>query len=278
MSKYTTEVRYICEEKAGLDESKGFTDVDTIINNSWNKIFTTNVTFFDPDYKPILCKKILKHYYLREICAETVGVWLLYLNMRLEEEMPYFNQLYRSALLTFNPLQNTNLTRSHERTEEKESEHSSETNRSSSGTASGSSTGSGSSTDSQTVSGSGSTTDASTQLYSDTPQGSVSGLDSGTYLTNATKNSGSSSNTSLNSTSATSSTSSTLTSSSTTSDTGTEGTDQTGTEDTTETYTETVLGNSGENFSEMLQKFRETMLNIDKMVIDSFSDLFFGLW
>jgi hypothetical protein len=28
----------------------------------------------------------------------------------------------------------------------------------------------------------------------------------------------------------------------------------------------------------MLQKFRETMLNIDKMVIDSFADMFFGLW
>ena len=45
MAKYTTEVRTICESKAGLEESKGGNDVDTILNNSWDKIFTTNCTF-----------------------------------------------------------------------------------------------------------------------------------------------------------------------------------------------------------------------------------------
>ena len=31
MSKYTTEVRYICEHYAGLNESTGFEDVDEIV-------------------------------------------------------------------------------------------------------------------------------------------------------------------------------------------------------------------------------------------------------
>ena len=34
MSKYTTELRYICESLSGLDESKGYSDIDTIIANS----------------------------------------------------------------------------------------------------------------------------------------------------------------------------------------------------------------------------------------------------
>ena len=83
MSKYTTEVRYICEQKSELEESKGFTSVDDVINKSWNKIFTTNVNFFDENYKQVICKKILKHYYMREIGCETVGLWMLWMNTRL---------------------------------------------------------------------------------------------------------------------------------------------------------------------------------------------------
>lgn len=111
MSKYTTEVRFICETNSGLSESKGFSDVDEVLEGSWDKIFTTKCEFFDENYRKVLCKKILKHYYMREICCETVGLWKLWLNTRLEEVMPYFNQLYKSELLEFNPLYDVNLTR-----------------------------------------------------------------------------------------------------------------------------------------------------------------------
>lgn len=39
MSKYTTEVRYICERAAGLDESKGFNDVSDILDKAVGKVF-----------------------------------------------------------------------------------------------------------------------------------------------------------------------------------------------------------------------------------------------
>ena len=95
LSKYTTEVRYICETDSGLDESVGFNSVDEVISKSWNKIFTSKVPFFDEDYRKILCCKILKHYYLREICSETVGLWKLWVNTKLEEIMPYYNQFMK---------------------------------------------------------------------------------------------------------------------------------------------------------------------------------------
>ena len=117
VSKYTTEVRFICESKSGLAESKGCDNVDEVLENSWNKIFTTNCTFFDETYRSVLCKKILKHYYLREICSETVGIWKLWMNTKLEEIMPYYNQLYESAKIEFNPMHDVNLTREHKRTE-----------------------------------------------------------------------------------------------------------------------------------------------------------------
>ena len=49
MSKYTTEVRFICESKSGLSESKGFGSVDEVLNGSWDKIFTSKVSFFDEE-------------------------------------------------------------------------------------------------------------------------------------------------------------------------------------------------------------------------------------
>ena len=97
--------------------SGGSSDVDNIIANSWDKIFTSKAPFFDEEYRSILCQKILKHYYLREICSETVGIWILWMNTRLEEIMPYYNQLYESAKIEFNPMYNVNLTREHKRTE-----------------------------------------------------------------------------------------------------------------------------------------------------------------
>lgn len=117
MSKYTTEVRYICEADSGLDESVGFNSVDDVISKSWDKIFTSKVPFFDEDYRKVLCCKILKHYYLREICCETVGIWKLWVNTKMEEIMPYYNQLYESAKLKFDPFHDVDLTRKHNRTE-----------------------------------------------------------------------------------------------------------------------------------------------------------------
>lgn len=56
-------------------------------------------------------------------------------------------------------------------------------------------------------------------------------------------------------------------------------TSNTGSSNTTEDYIETIVGKQGtESFSSLLNKFRETFLNIDMQVIEEFNDLFFGLW
>lgn len=227
MSKYTTEVRFICESLSGLEESKGVNDIDTIINGAWNQIFTTNVTFFDPAYKSVLCKKILKHYYLREICSETVGIWKLWMNERLENIMPYYNQMYESQLLVFDPLKDVNVTRTY--------------NKKTDGT------------ENTTGTSEGTSNNTNRDLYSDTPQGAITGLENENYLTNARK----------------------------VTDTGTSTGEYENNRDanTTEEYVETLLGKHGSGtYSKMLQEFRETFLNIDAMVIEEFSDLFFGLW
>lgn len=125
MSKYTTEVRYICESYSGLDESKGYADINDIIANSEDQIFE-EYPIFDENYRSVLNTKILRHYYTREICAETVGLWKLWLNNTMNEIMPYYNQLYRSELLKFNPLYDVEVTTSHLGNENGQSEKSEE--------------------------------------------------------------------------------------------------------------------------------------------------------
>lgn len=113
MSKYTTEVRYICETAAGYEESKGFADVDKIIEDSIDSIFSFDFPIFDESYRNVLCTKILRHYYTREIGFETVGLWKLKLQTKLTEIMPYYNKLYESELLRFNPLYDVDLQTTH---------------------------------------------------------------------------------------------------------------------------------------------------------------------
>lgn len=243
MSKYTTEVRFICEQKAGLSESEGANSVDTIIANSWNKIFTTKCAIFNETYRSVICSKILKHYYLREIGTETVGVWVLWMNTKMEEIMPYYNKLYESAELEFNPFHDVDLTRQHE------TKYDGTTDTTDNGTRDTTSTGEATSDN------------TNYDLFSDTPQGALTGVDNETYLSSARKTTDSGNSTDKNTTK--------------------ESTNTTGTSNTnsTENYIETIKGKQGtESYSDLLNKYRDTLINIDLMVIDEFSDLFMGLW
>ena len=105
LSKYTTEVRFICEKFADFNTSQGFSKVDDIVEKARHSIFE-KYPIFDESYRGILETKILKHFYTREIGFETVGLWLLKLNQKMNEIMPFYNQFYDSQKLTFNPLVN----------------------------------------------------------------------------------------------------------------------------------------------------------------------------
>lgn len=287
MSKYTTEVRFICESKSGLENSKGCDDVDEILNNSWNKIFTTKAEIFDENYRSVICKKILKHYYLREICSETVGIWKLWLNTRLEEILPYYNQLYKSALLEFNPLHDVNITRTHNRTiDENKTENGTSTETSTdkntgSGTRDNTTSGTNKNSGTSSVTDNGSSN--SKDLYSDTPQGALTGVETETYLTNARKITNTDSSTSESTNSGNGEYKDTgnvkYTDTSERANTKNGSNSNIGTVNNTEEYLESVSGKQGSgSYSGMLKEYRDTFLNIDRMVIAEFDDLFFGLW
>ena len=242
MSKYTTELRFICESKAGLSDSVGFNQIDDVISNSWNKIFD-NFPIFDESYRSVLCSKILKHYYTREISAETVGLWQLWLNTRMFEIMPYYNKLYESALIEFDPFKDTNYTRNH------------------GGTFTGDTVRNGRSEIDVDNSVTSNGTSNSKNLFSDTPQGAITNIENESYLTNATLIKDTDTNTT-----------------NTDGNSTTQNTETTGITNT-DNWIETIVGKqSTVSYSKLLQEFRDTFLNIDVMIINDLSDLFMNLW
>lgn len=211
MSKYTTEVRYICEVNAGLTESTGGNDVEQVIANSRAKIFDFNYPIYDESYRSILETKILRHFYTREIGLETVGLWKLKLNTKMNEIMPYYNQLYKSALLEFNPLWTDDYQTLHNRKIDGINENAN----SSTGSANSSETSVHSTKDKETLDQSKNNNNISSEenaieltrnedgtvvennksvrsnvsrdKYADTPQGALTDLEADKYLTNARK-------------------------------------------------------------------------------------------
>ena len=279
MSKYTTEVRFICESKSGLEISSGADNVDEVIAGAWDKIFTSKAPFFDESYRSVLCQKILKHYYLREICCETVGIWKLWMNERLETIMPYYNQLYKSELIEFEPLNDVNLTRKQERTIAGTEERNGETSDTSNGTREVTGTNDTNETGTGKTTISASSDETKKDLYSDTPQGAITGLENENYLTNARKITGNITNSGNENTDTTRNIDNDYTENETTNNTKNGTNKVTGSSNTTEDYLESLIGKQGgETYSKMLLEFRDTFLNIDMMVINEFKDLFFGLW
>ena len=182
MSNYTTEVRYICESYAGLEESKGYSDINGIIAKAIPKIFE-KFEIFDEDYRNVLCTKILRHYYTREIGAETVALWKFWLNTRLNEIMPYFNKMYKSELLDFNPFYDVDLNRTHQKENTGK-----ETAKVTTATETDSTINTENNlTDNTEQTSTSTNTGTNYNLFSDTPQGGLDGVDSETYLTTATK-------------------------------------------------------------------------------------------
>lgn len=271
MSVYTTQLRFICETEAGLKKSVGYEDVETVIQNAIPKIFSFKWPIFDETYRNVLETKILKHYYTREIGLETYGLWKLKLDTKLNEIMPYYNQLYKSALLEFNPFYDVDLTRNH--TGKKTGTEALKGNVNVNGQVIVDNHGNVNTTDNTTVDNM--TTSENIDKYSATPQGAIENLRDDKYLTNARMiNDSNKSNGTTNGKTDTSTDSTTDTTTNTTTTT----TNNT-TINNTEDYLETVKGKQGtQSYAGLLLEFRETFLNIDMLVIEDLSELFMNIW
>lgn len=284
MSKYTTEVRFICETYAGLDESADYMGIDEVLDKSRGKVFDFDFPIFDENYRNVLEDKILKHYYTREIGAETIGLWKLWLNTRMNEIMPYYNQLYASEVIKFNPMYDVDLTTTHQQVDNRNDNMTESELKVGSRDTDFSSHDEGSSnshTDNDTSTDDGTKNDH-WEMFSDTPSGDLDGVRDEKYLTTALHTTDDRSGSNVHSVNEVDNNGSSSNSSSGNSDTDysedINRNRQVGIKNVQDYASHVVGKTAGKSYSAMLAEFRETFLNIDMQIINELKDLFFTLW
>lgn len=68
--------------------------IKSLIDNNFD-FKMNNYPIFDENYRNTLNNNILYHYYENEIGFETAPLFRFYLNQKLNEIMPYYNELYK---------------------------------------------------------------------------------------------------------------------------------------------------------------------------------------
>lgn len=217
-------------------------------------------SYYEGEKKKEFEQKVIDHFYFRQIGQETVGRWLHYFRTRIREIMPYYIQLYKTVEIMNNiedPFGNVDIVETFEE----------ETT----GSASGSTSGQSSATSDTTSTGSSSDNKQSSEdrihKFSNTPQGSISNLD--TYMTEGSIDDNGSTENIESSSTGTSNSESASTSSS---DSQSESSGYT-------KHTMTKKGNQGVNtYAHDMIEFRNSIIEVDMMIINQLQDLFLGVY
>lgn len=221
--------------------------IKTLIDNNFD-FQMTQYPIFDENYRNTLNHNILYHYYENEIGFETAPLFRLYLNQKLNEIMPYYNELYKAQKKMIDEnllLNNVNLT---EQLQGSNTRH--DTNNTTTNT---------NSTSTSTNNG----TSNNKNLFQDTPQGEISNteIDNQKWATNLTLDRNTTNNT-INDNSNSNGTSNNILNSN--------GTNE---------YIKSIIGNNGGKFNiDLLNDIKDKLMNIDLMIINDLNELFMQIF
>lgn len=213
--------------------------IKTLIDNNFD-FQLDEYPIFDENYRNTLNQNILYHYYENEIGFETAPLFRFYLKQKLNEIMPYYNELYKvqKKLIDENLLlNNVNITENLQgtNTNNTTTNASSQSNSSNSGTSN------------------------NKNLFLDTPQGDEykGTINDTNYATNVTFDNNTSSNTIQD----------------TSSNSGTANVSG------TNAYIKTIIGNNGAKFNiDVLNDIKNKLMNIDLLIINELNDLFMQIF
>lgn len=264
MSNYTTQLRRVVTEhmeRFEVDEDKA------------HELIIGNYPLFDENYRTVLNRKIFRHYGFREIGLETPELFKYFLQNKMNEIMQYYNQVYKSESVDFNPLYNIDITESYEHDVLNDNIGSSDTtNEGKSKTNSDSTNNSTTDNISHDVANS-----VGKDVMNDVPQSGTTfeDIDNHTYITSYERHQNN--DTTDNTSNSKTKTDNEYTESNDT--TSSSNTSYNGKMTTTESYVKKTLGSSaGLPFSKAIKQWREIMLKIDVQIIEDLEPLFFGLW
>lgn len=276
MSVYTTQLRWVLE-KAETDAGHSYVP-GTWTSASDKMCGLDAYPLFEEAHRRELNDKIYRHYYMREIGLETIGLFCWQMRERMMLRMPYYNELYKSAQMILNPMTDTEISRKAEgksneatvrdtdgrttwdRTEDRDS------------TANGTSSNDGTNTQS--------TTSSSESIFSDTPMDMLDNsgdnlIKKGRYATNVTYDD---SSTNVNgTTSDKGTTSETRRENETGNGNGTSTENETGKRDETWDRSETEKSRH-QSEAKLVMEYRKAIVNIDEMIVNDLADLFLMLY
>ena len=255
------------------------TIADMLNNTLTNHIFPTTYDFYldDEQLKKAFEEKFIRHYYYREIGFESPFMFIQKLESHLILNMPYWKQLYQTELEArdINFLLNKDLTETFSREINSENESSGTNN----------STQNATNTSSVTQNGTSTTTNSSTENGTNENLHKESTINDGVsqavlsdgYLTGISSDNGTHSTTATNNASGENETKGTSTSSDEVESSGT--TTQSGNEKMTEKTELISKGNIGITSSaQLLKEWRDVLINMDKIIIESCNDLFLKIY
>jgi hypothetical protein len=79
------------------------------------KLFDFDYPIFDESYRAVFETHFIRNFYVREIGCESEGLFKFNLETWLNIHMPYFNKIFESELIDYDPLTNTKLDESSNR-------------------------------------------------------------------------------------------------------------------------------------------------------------------
>lgn len=95
MSKYTLQLRWLVEQT--LADAK-LPNIEANWPAAYDKLGLADYPIFDEAYRQTLNDKIIRHYFMYEIGAETAGLFRMFVRDAMFMVMPYYNQMYLSEI------------------------------------------------------------------------------------------------------------------------------------------------------------------------------------
>lgn len=291
MSKYTATL----SEFFMMNQDGTLSNRD-LIEKGRTQLFDFDYPIYDETYRAVFETHFIRKFYLREIGSETFGYFKFQLETWLLINMPYWNKMFESESLQYDPLTNVKLDLSHnKRNDRAQNDQSTGTSdRSTNGTTSGTSTENadetrtGSSKNTKAEDTNENETDFERNVRSDTPDGRLQltlndgqgALDYASEISEDRKNNERSQ--SSNGTSETDSSESNSSNTSQSTNATSNQTDNlssnnslTSSINDVEDYIEHKFGKDGvQTFASMVKEYRETLLRIEAMIFEEMNELF----
>ena len=273
MSKYTIELKTIIESLLDNKDKLLYSNLQESLKSVRTKIFDFDFPIFNETYREVLEIKFLQKFLFWEIGITPYSRWKWELMNKLNEIMPYYNQLYlleeeRSGLNLFDNINYTeNLTENRTKTDSDNINRTESIMNDGSGNSTGQGSGTGKSTTQDNVN--------KLETTSNTPQTNIQQFQDNKYLSGARKNVDSDNRMDNNESNYNDTTNTEYIDN--TDKKGTE--DRNGIENENEEKIRVIKGKTGnETFLDLMIKSRESFISIDKMLLDELEIMFMNVY